>query len=73
MKFVLSRSKKSSDATLEKAKEWIIANTVENNGIIVSTEDKNLIYPGVTGYYIPTKMVHGMNLQVKFPIHLIQE
>lgn len=41
------------EKVLEKAKTWISNNTIENNGIVV-TSKRRLIYPEVTGYYIPS-------------------
>lgn len=54
LKLKLKRNQTINKNTLELAKKWIKHNTVNNNGIIVSTQDKKLIYPEVTGYYIPT-------------------
>lgn len=47
------------EKVLEKAKKWIANNTVEGNGIIVSTR-KNVLYPEVTGYYIPSLLRWNM-------------
>lgn len=52
--FFKKQKEKSTDDVLKDAKKWIVNNTVDNNGIVVSTQDKKLIYPEVTGYYIPT-------------------
>ena len=44
-----------------KAKQWIFDNTLKDNekcGIIVSS-DQRIIYPEVTGYYIPTLIKWG--------------
>lgn len=40
------------------ALEWIKCNTLNGNGITV-TSKKKVIYPEVTGYYIPTLLQHG--------------
>lgn len=37
----------------DKVMKWIDANTIEGNGITV-TSKRQIIYPEVTGYYIPT-------------------
>lgn len=39
--------------TLEKAFTWINNNTIDNHGITV-TNRQRMVYPEVTGYYIPT-------------------
>lgn len=41
------------EKTYNKALEWIKNNTIDNNGIVV-TSRRRLIYPEVTGYYIPS-------------------
>lgn len=41
-----------------KAVEWIAANTIEGNGITVTSKEK-VIYPEVTGYYIPSLLEWG--------------
>jgi len=41
-----------------KAKEWIHNNTINNNGIAVTSVQQK-IYPEVTGYYIPTLLNWG--------------
>lgn len=42
----------------EKALEWIKTNTISGNGIAVSSKEQ-IIYPEVTGYYIPTLLEWG--------------
>jgi len=44
--------------TYEKAIGWIHNNTVDDEGIIVAS-DKRIIYPEVTGYYIPSLLNAG--------------
>lgn len=44
---------------LEKVKVWISNNTIDNNGIVV-TSKRRLIYPEVTGYYIPSLLKWDM-------------
>ena len=53
--------------TFERAIAWIHNNTVENDaGIIVST-NKRVLYPEVTGYYIPSLLQAGeVELAKKF-------
>ena len=57
--FFKKQKEKSTDDVLKDAKKWIVNNTVDNNGIVVSTQDKKLIYPEVTGYYIPTLLKYN--------------
>ena len=45
-------------STFERAKEWVSCNTVNRNGIIVTSKER-VIYPEVTGYYIPTLLTWG--------------
>ncbi len=42
----------------ERAWNWIRNNTIENKGIAV-TSRRQLIYPEVTGYYIPSLLIWG--------------
>ena len=44
---------KKSDKNFDKALKWIEKNTIHDNGITVTSKQK-VIYPEVTGYYIPT-------------------
>lgn len=46
------------DKTYDKAIDWIHKNTVNGEGIIVTTGHK-VIYPEVTGYYIPSLLYFG--------------
>lgn len=48
------------EKTLGKVKEWIANNTIDGNGITV-TSKRRLIYPEVTGYYIPSLLKWDMN------------
>ena len=41
-----------------KALNWIYANSINNNGITVTSKQK-IVYPEVTGYYIPTLIQWG--------------
>lgn len=41
-----------------KAIAWIKSNTINNNGIVVTSKER-VIYPEVTGYYIPTLLNWG--------------
>lgn len=41
-----------------RALEWIKRNTINGNGITV-TSAQQLVYPEVTGYYIPTLLEWG--------------
>lgn len=50
---------KNDDIKLN-AVEWIEKNTIKNSGILV-TSKKRVIYPEVTGYYIPTLLKYKMN------------
>lgn len=60
MKIIFTKSCKTNmNKVLNNAKKWVVNNTVDNKGIIVSTEDNKLIYPEVTGYYIPTLIKYG--------------
>lgn len=47
------------ETVLEKAKKWIANNTIDGNGITVTSKRK-LIYPEVTGYYIPSLLKWDM-------------
>ena len=38
--------------------KWVVGNTIDGNGITVTSQEK-LIYPEVTGYYIPTLLQWG--------------
>lgn len=44
--------------TLEKAINWIYDNSIDGNGIAVSSR-KRVLYPEVTGYYIPSLLNFG--------------
>lgn len=53
--------------TYGKAINWIHNNTVENNGGIIVSSKKRVIYPEVTGYYIPSLLNAGeINLATTF-------
>ena len=45
---------------LRKALQWIENNTINGNGITVTSKER-VIYPEVTGYYIPTLLQWGEN------------
>ena len=52
--------------TYENAIKWIHNNTINDEGIIVTT-GKKVIYPEVTGYYIPSLLDAGeVELAIKF-------
>lgn len=44
--------------TVNRAGKWVIKNTIENKGIINTTEN-TYAYPEVSGYYIPTLLEWG--------------
>ena len=41
------------ETTYNKVKQWIYNNTVENDGGIAISDKQVILYPEVTGYYIP--------------------
>lgn len=43
----------------QKARKWIDRNTIQNNGIVITSKQR-MIYQEVTGYYIPTLLQWGM-------------
>lgn len=45
--------------TMKKNLEWIHNHTVCNNGGIIVTTNKPVLYPEVTGYYIPSLLNVG--------------
>ena len=49
---------KNKMTVYNKAMNWIKTNTIDNNGITVTSKQK-VIYPEVTGYYIPTLIEWG--------------
>ena len=52
------------------AMDWINANTIDNHGITV-TSKKGVIYPEVTGYYIPSLLQWGeRKLAIAYAKHL---
>lgn len=56
------RSEKKKIDYLEKyrlAKQWIERYSVDNKGIAVESSQPKIIYPEVTGYYIPTLLKFG--------------
>lgn len=48
----------------KRAHKWIVDNTIENKGIVVNSAEK-IIYPEVTGYYIPTLLKWGEKERAK--------
>ena len=50
--------KKNYISNFNRALQWIDRNTIDGNGIAVSSK-KQVIYPEVTGYYIPTLLQWG--------------
>lgn len=52
--------KKNVEISLHKALNWIDNNTINGQGIAVTSKEK-IIYPEVTGYYIPTLLQWGEN------------
>ena len=56
---------------MERAKKWIHNNTVEHDGGIVVTHKQRVLYPEVTGYYIPSLLkIDEKKLAVSFARHL---
>lgn len=56
--------------TLKKAIEWIHNNNVDGNGIVV-TDKTRIVYPEVTGYYIPSLLKVGeKELAISFAKYL---
>lgn len=54
----------------EKALHWVRENTIDNNGITLS-KNMHVIYPEVTGYYIPTLLECGeYNLAISYAKYL---
>jgi len=47
------------DLNIARAKDWIRKYTINDNGIIVTSDQGGLIYPEVSGYYIPTLLKIG--------------
>ena len=47
------------DTTFQKAIQWVHANTVEDEGGIIVSRNKRVLYPEVTGYYIPSLLITG--------------
>lgn len=59
--------------TYEKAISWIYNNTVDNNGGIIVTTGKRVLYPEVTGYYIPSLLCFGEHeLAKSFAKHMCE-
>lgn len=62
------------ETTYNKAKQWIYNNTVENDGGIAISDKQVILYPEVTGYYIPTLINIGeIDLAKKFAIRLCEK
>ncbi len=58
---------------MSKAKEWIKSNTVSNDGGIVVTDKYRVVYPEVTGYFIPSLLRIGeKELAISFAKHLCE-
>ena len=58
---------------MSKAKEWIYNNTVDNNGGIVVTHKQRIVYPEVTGYFIPSLLKIGeKDLAISFAKHMCE-
>ena len=57
---------------LGRALEWIHKNSIDGNGICVTSRIQK-IYPEVTGYYIPTLLDWGeKDLALAYARHLLQ-
>lgn len=56
------RKTDSLDNTLRRAKYWIKRNTVAGNGVVITSRQRR-IYQEVTGYYIPTLLHAGMQIE----------
>ena len=55
-----------------KARQWIIRNTVQNKGIVITNRQRR-IYQEVTGYYIPTLLQWGMrDLAINYTKYLCE-
>lgn len=53
-----------------KAMNWVKANTIDGNGITVTSKER-VVYPEVTGYYIPTLIQWGeRDLAIAYAKHL---
>lgn len=58
---------------MSKAKQWIRNNTVDNNGGIVVTHKQRVLYPEVTGYFIPSLLKIGeKELAISFAKHMCE-
>lgn len=56
----------------DSAIKWVQKNSVEKNGIAVTAQRHTIIYPEVTGYFIPTLMLWGMRKEaIQFADYLI--
>ncbi len=68
LKFLIRKIKdinKTDDLTaFKKAQKWLQKNTINNDGVAVNSK-RQLIYPEVTGYYIPTLLTWGKHKQAK--------
>jgi malonyl-CoA O-methyltransferase len=58
--------------SLERAIFWIEKYSINSGGVAVTSIQPNIIYPEVTGYYIPTLLLWGKrNEAIKFADYLI--
>lgn len=56
---------------MNRARQWIYNNTVDDNGGIVVTHKQRVTYPEVTGYFIPSLLKIGeTDLAISFAKHL---
>lgn len=61
----------NTDCIYEKAIEWIDNNTIENDSGIILSSKRRVLYPEVTGYYIPSLLNIGKKeLAISFAHHL---
>lgn len=54
LNFKSKKSKPDLSLVAERAKKWIENNTIDDSGITVASDNGEVIYPEVSGYYIPT-------------------
>lgn len=57
---------------VKKSLDWIEKYAVNNNGIAIESNQPNVIYPEVTGYYIPTLLKWGERQRARdFALYLL--
>lgn len=58
---------------MDKARKWIFNNSLYNNGGIVVTHRQRVIYPEVTGYFIPSLLKIGeKDLAISYAKHMCE-